>query len=316
MRSFGLDVHRDFCEVAICEHGRVRSAGRVPTSPETLQLFADSLAPTDQVALEATGNALADRPAARAARRPRRGGQHQGSQGDHRGAREDRPPRRPHAGEAARRRPAHEALGARRGHARAAPSTRPARPARAPAHALQERDPRRALAQPQGPPAGQRPVRPQGRQWLGEQTLPDDERETVDGCLRQIDFLDTELADFERAIARLRPALEDIRRLLTCPASTWSAPPPSWPSSTISGASTARASSSATWASTRCVRQSGAGPARHGRISKEGASEPPHAHRAAYAAVPPPARCAPSISACAAAAAAQSPSSPSRASSP
>src|SRR5436309_8271747 len=59
MRSFGLDVHRDFCEVAICEDGRVRSGGRVKTSPEALQQFADSLARTDQVALEATGNALA-----------------------------------------------------------------------------------------------------------------------------------------------------------------------------------------------------------------------------------------------------------------
>jgi hypothetical protein len=58
VRSFGLDVHRDFCEVAICENGRVRSAGRVQTSPKALQVFADSLAPTDQVALEATGNAL------------------------------------------------------------------------------------------------------------------------------------------------------------------------------------------------------------------------------------------------------------------
>jgi hypothetical protein len=58
VRAVALDVHRDFCEVAICENGRVRSAGRVPTSPEALQLFADSLAPSDQVALEATGNAL------------------------------------------------------------------------------------------------------------------------------------------------------------------------------------------------------------------------------------------------------------------
>jgi hypothetical protein len=58
VRSLGLDVHRDFCEVAVCEDGRVRSGGRVKTSPEALQLFADSLAPDDQVALEATGNAL------------------------------------------------------------------------------------------------------------------------------------------------------------------------------------------------------------------------------------------------------------------
>ena len=42
----GLDVHRDFCEVAICEDGVVRSAGRVETAPEGLELLAASLAPT------------------------------------------------------------------------------------------------------------------------------------------------------------------------------------------------------------------------------------------------------------------------------
>jgi transposase len=59
VRFIGLDVHLDFCEVAICEAGRVRSGGRVPTSPEGLAVLADSLAPDDHVALEATGNALA-----------------------------------------------------------------------------------------------------------------------------------------------------------------------------------------------------------------------------------------------------------------
>ena len=59
MRCVGLDVHRDFCEVAIVEHGVVRSAGRVPTTPEALTLFAQSLGPDAQVVLEATGNALA-----------------------------------------------------------------------------------------------------------------------------------------------------------------------------------------------------------------------------------------------------------------
>ena len=59
MRFVGLDVHRDFCEIAICEEGRVRSGGRVPTSPEGLRVLANSLGPQDHVALEATGNALA-----------------------------------------------------------------------------------------------------------------------------------------------------------------------------------------------------------------------------------------------------------------
>ena len=58
MRFIGLDVHRDFCEVAIAEGGGVRLAGRVRTEPAALALFAQSLAVDDEVALEATGNAL------------------------------------------------------------------------------------------------------------------------------------------------------------------------------------------------------------------------------------------------------------------
>ena len=58
MRAIGLDVHRDWCDVAIYEDGKVRSAGRVATTPDQLALFAQSLAPDDRVALETTGNAL------------------------------------------------------------------------------------------------------------------------------------------------------------------------------------------------------------------------------------------------------------------
>jgi hypothetical protein len=54
MRGFGLDVHRDFCEVAIAADGGVRSAGRVATRVAALEVFAQSLAPGDVVALEAT----------------------------------------------------------------------------------------------------------------------------------------------------------------------------------------------------------------------------------------------------------------------
>ena len=43
MRFLALDVHRDFCEVAIAEGGQVRLAGRVETTPAGLELFAQSL---------------------------------------------------------------------------------------------------------------------------------------------------------------------------------------------------------------------------------------------------------------------------------
>ena len=57
MRDIGLDVHIDFCEVAIAEGGGVRSAGRIATSPEAIELFAQSLGADDRVALEVTANA-------------------------------------------------------------------------------------------------------------------------------------------------------------------------------------------------------------------------------------------------------------------
>src|SRR3954447_6816993 len=43
VRAVALDIHRDFCEVAIVCEGRLRSAGRIETKPQTLELFARSL---------------------------------------------------------------------------------------------------------------------------------------------------------------------------------------------------------------------------------------------------------------------------------
>jgi Transposase len=57
MRSVALDVHLDFCEVAIVEDGELHSAGRIETKPEQIELFAGSLGPDDRVALEVSGNA-------------------------------------------------------------------------------------------------------------------------------------------------------------------------------------------------------------------------------------------------------------------
>src|SRR3954463_14572615 len=49
-RAIGLDVHRDFCVVAICEEGEVRSGERVPSTPEGLAVLAASLLASDRVA--------------------------------------------------------------------------------------------------------------------------------------------------------------------------------------------------------------------------------------------------------------------------
>jgi transposase len=59
VRSIGIDVHRDFCEIAIAQEGCVRAAGRVATKPEALKLLARSLVDSDEVAIEATSNAVA-----------------------------------------------------------------------------------------------------------------------------------------------------------------------------------------------------------------------------------------------------------------
>ena len=55
-RCIGLDVHLDFIQIAICEEGKVFSAGRVPSTPEGLKTLVDSLDRTDRVALEVTGS--------------------------------------------------------------------------------------------------------------------------------------------------------------------------------------------------------------------------------------------------------------------
>lgn len=53
-----MDVHRDFCEVAIAEQDKkVRSAGRVVSTVAALEALAQSLLPDDVVALEATSGA-------------------------------------------------------------------------------------------------------------------------------------------------------------------------------------------------------------------------------------------------------------------
>jgi len=49
-RCIGLDVHRDFAQVAIWKNGGVVDAGRVATSPEGLRAFAATLSVDDEVA--------------------------------------------------------------------------------------------------------------------------------------------------------------------------------------------------------------------------------------------------------------------------
>ena len=55
-RCIGMDVHREFAQLAVVEHGLVRDEGRIGVMPEELRAWIDTLGPDDEVALEATGN--------------------------------------------------------------------------------------------------------------------------------------------------------------------------------------------------------------------------------------------------------------------
>jgi transposase len=115
-----------------------------------------------------------------------------------------------------------------------------------------------------------------GRRWLAELELPLDERLTLDGCLRQIDFLDSEIDSLEKVLAEQALGAPQIGRLMTVPgvnmitAATFMASV-----GEIGRFSSPRKLVSYLGLDPK-VRQSGNEPARHGRISKAGAAEARH----------------------------------------
>src|SRR4051812_34347174 len=289
MRYLGLDVHRDFCEVAICERGRARSVGRIDTTREALELFASSLAADDRVVLESTGNALAIAGILRrhvanvVLANPM-----QVRAISHAKVKNDRVDARTLA----------ELL--------AADLLAQVWIADEPTRALRRLTSRRTQL------IGQRTrtknevcavlvrnltARPDvsdlfgkaGRQWMATLELPADERHTLDGCLRQIDFLSDELAVIAGATAGHVLASGDLRRLLTIPgvdattAATMMAT-----IGRIHRFPTPRHLVGYVGLDAR-VRQSGNHAARHGRISKQGASAARHVLvQAAWAAIKTP----------------------------
>lgn len=58
-RVIGMDIHRTFAEVVVWEDGRLRHHGRVDMTRSGLEGFGRSLRRTDEVVVEATGNAMA-----------------------------------------------------------------------------------------------------------------------------------------------------------------------------------------------------------------------------------------------------------------
>ena len=209
-RAIGLDVHRDFCEVAISQDGEVRSSGRVDTTPERLELFGASLHPRDRVALEVSGSAwevarILERHVARVVVvSPADTGIRQAR------AKTDRPDARTLA----------RLLAAGELDAVFSPDER----CRVMRRRLSRREQRskneihavlvRRLV---GRPPASDLFGVKGRQWLAELELPLEESETVDAGLRHIEFLDSEIAKVERQIASEALDSPEIKRLMTVP---------------------------------------------------------------------------------------------------
>jgi transposase len=151
----------------------------------------------------------------------------------------------------------------------------PPRAGQAP-HAGQERDRGGVAPQSQGTQPGSDPFGKKGREWIAAQQLPIDERLTVDGCLRQLDFRGAELAQIDGIIAQQALGDEDVRRLMTIPGID-----------VVCAATLVAVIGDIRRFSTSrhlvgylglhpTIRQSGNGPARHGRVSKEGSAAARH----------------------------------------
>ena len=276
MRDIALDVHIDFCEVAIAEGGEVRSVGRISTRPEELELLAGSLVPTDRVALEVTGNAWAIRRIIE----PHVAEVIVVSPNDTgiRGARAktDRLDARTLARLLAAGEldgvwmPDRETQVMRRRVGRRAQLVRARARAKNEIHAVLMR----CLV---GRAPFREPFGPKGRRWLAELELPAEERESIDAALRQIDFLDCEIEAVERLIAADALDSAEIKRLMTVPgvnvicAATFIAA-----IGEIGRFPSPRKLAGYLGLDPR-VSQSGSAPATHGRISKQGSIAARHA---------------------------------------
>jgi len=270
-RGIGLDVHRDFCVVAICEDGKVRAGGRVPSTPEGLRLLAESLLATDRVALEVTASCWEvtrilepfvdrvivvspDDTGIASAR-----------------AKTDKLDARALAslcwkGELeAVWMPDERCQILRRRLTRRTQLVHARTRAKNEISAVLQR---RLVERP----AFADLFGVTGRRWLAEVELPLEERESVDAGLRQIAFLDVEIKAVEKLIAQQALSWPEIRRLMTVPGVNLIC------AATFIGA-IGRADRFFTQRKLVAylgldpkVRQSGEAPARSGRISKRGSA--------------------------------------------
>ena len=276
MRSVALDVHLDFCEVAIVEDGEVRSAGRIETKPEQIELFASSLGPDDRVALEVTGNAweiartiqphvaevLVVSPSDTGIRQAR--------------AKTDRLDART----LARLLAAGSVDGVwmpdrwtwvmRRRLSRRSQLVWARSRAKNQVHAV-------LMRQLVGRPPVADLFGVKGRRWLSELQLAPEESETVSAAMRQIEFFEKEIAEVEQPIALAAMESAEIKRLMSVPGVNV----------IVAASFMAAIGDIHRFQSPRKlvgylgldprVHQSGVGPASHGHISKHGSVRARHA---------------------------------------
>src|SRR6266540_4093033 len=269
-RCIGLDVHREFAQVAIWEAGVVRQAGRIQTTPEALREFAGSLCASDEVAIEATGNTHA---IARLLER-------------HVGRVVISNPQKTRAIAEAKVKtdkvdaavlagllaadflpavwlPDDATFALRRQVARRAHIVRQRTRLKNQVQSILHRNlvPRCPAADLFGN---------KGRAWLAAQHLPQDEQQAVGALLRQLDFHGQELRIVDAELGRVGLELTEVRRLLTIPGVD----------ATVALAIVAAVGDFGRFPSPQRlvsylglnprVRQSGGQPAQHGRITKQG----------------------------------------------
>ena len=269
-RCIGLDVHRDFAQVAIWQDGLVRQAGQIAMTVEAIRVFADSLAPTDEVALEATGNtnAIVRALQGRVTRVV------VGNPNKTRAIAEAKVKTDKVDAEILAQLLAADYLPAvwvadedtqarRRQVARRAHIVRQRTRLKNQVQAVRHRN-----LIPRCPAADLFGIK--GRAWLAEQQLPDDERQAVIALLRQLDFHGHELALIDRELAKIALGCQDTKRLMTIPGVDV----------TVAMAITSAVGDFSRFGSPEKlvrylglnprIKQSGGQPASHGRITKQG----------------------------------------------
>jgi transposase len=269
-RRIGLDVHREFAQIAVWEDGLVRQAGQIGTTPEDIRAFADSLLPSDEVAIEATCNthAIVKLIAPRVAR-----------------VVISNPMKTRAIAEAKVKTdkvdaailaqllaadylpavwmPDEETQALRRQVARRAHLVKQRTRLKNQVQAILQRN-----LIPKPPVADLFGIK--GRCWLANQPLPPDEEFAVEALLRQLDFHGQELRIIDAALGRIALAREEVKRLMTIPGID----------ATVALSIVAAAGDFHRFSSpgrlvsymglNPRVRQSGSQPASHGRITKHG----------------------------------------------